>query len=420
MTVLSARSRRAASAAGCLVLAALASGCGKEQPIQAKQDAAPVSVRASKVSAREVRRIVQSVGTLFPFDETIVSAEIEGRVVGLNADLGDSVQKGQVLVRISDEEQRYLVAQTEAQLRMATERVGLKNENDKIEDIREASEVRRAQADLFEAEQRFKRVRSLVDQGIGSQAELDQAQARFRSAQAAYDQSINQARNLLQEIERYRAALDLQKKKLRDTTVYAPFAGKVKERQVTPGQFVRPNSPLFTIVKTDPIRLRLEIPERLAPWIKTGQMAEVTMEAYEDRKFNGKIWRISPTVDQTKRTFVVEALIDNPGGELKPGSYARASLPTNKVERITLAPSRAVAYILGSNKAFVVENGVIEAREVKIGDRFEQDVEIIEGLQEGETVAVSQLNRLDSGTKVSVAGDRPPAERPAAAAAAGE
>ncbi|HYO81336.1 MAG TPA: efflux RND transporter periplasmic adaptor subunit, partial [Bryobacteraceae bacterium] len=358
--------------------------CTKTQPVQARQEPATVSVRVAPVSGREVRRIVQSVGTLFPFDETVVSAEIEGRVLEVKADLGDHVPKGAVLVRISDEEQRYLLAQTEAQLRMAMERVGLRSEDERITDVRSSTEVRRAQADLFDTEQHYNRMRKLVDQGIGSRSELDAAQARFNASRAAYDQSINQARNLLQEIERSKAALQLQRKKLRDTTVYAPFAGSVKERQVTPGTYVRANSPLFTIVKTDPIRLRLEIPERFAPWIRNGQIADVQVEAFEDRTFTGKVWRISPTVDQTKRTFVVEALVDNPGANLKPGSYARASLPTNKVDRVRLAPARAVAYVFGSNKAYVVRNNVVEARDVKLGDRFENDVEIIEGLQEAE------------------------------------
>jgi RND family efflux transporter MFP subunit len=385
------------------------SGCSKEAPIQAKQDAGPIQVRVAPVTARDIRRVVQSIGTLFPYDETIVSAEIEGRVTELTADLGDSVAKGQPLVRISDEEQRYMVAQNEAQLRMALERVGLKNEDERIKDIREASEVRRAQADLFDAEQRYKRARSLVDQGIGAQADLDEAQARLNAMQAAYDQAVNQARNLVQEIQRVKAALDLQKKKLRDTTVYSPFAGKVKERQVTPGQVVRVNTPLYTIVKTDPIRLRLEVPERLAPWIKNGQVVEISLEAYENRKFQGKVWRISPTVDQTKRTFIVEALISNPGGDLKPGSYARATLPTNKTEHIKLIPNRAIAYVFGSNKAYVVNNGVIEVRDLKLGDRFDEDVEIVEGLEQGEQVAITQLNRLDTGTKVSIASGPAPA-----------
>jgi RND family efflux transporter MFP subunit len=244
----------------------------------------------------------------------------------------------------------------------------------------------------------------LVDQGIGSQSDLDQAQARFKAAQADYDQSVNTIRNLIREVDRVRASLELQRKKLRDTTVVAPFAGVVKERQVSPGQFVRVNTPLFTIVKVDPIRLRLEIPERMAPWIRNGQVAEVNLEAFLDKTFRGRIWRISPTVDQTKRTFVVEALIDNPRGELKPGSYARAKLPTNKVDEIKLIPARAVSYVFGSNKAYVVKDDqVIEARDVKLGDRFENQVEILAGLEQGESVATTQLQRLDSGVRVQIA-----------------
>jgi RND family efflux transporter MFP subunit len=385
------------------VAVCLCVSCQKQAPVQAKQEkSGPVAVTVATVQQRQIQRIVDSVGTLFPYDETIVSAEVDGRADKVNFDLGDTVKQGDVLVNLSDEEQRYLLAQNEAQLRSALERLGLKSEKDRIEDIKQTPDMRVAQAELFDAEQRYRRVRELADQGIGSRQDLDQAQARYQSVQAALDATANQTRNLIQEVERYRAVVDLQRKKLRDTTVRAPFYGQVKERLVTPGQFVRTNTPLFTLVKVDPIRLRLEVPERMAPWIKTGQLTEVEIEAFADKKFSGKIWRISPTVDQTKRTFIVEALIANPGGQLKPGSYARARVPTEKVDRVLMVPTRAVNYILGSNKSFVIKEGSIDAREVKLGDRFEQQVEIIEGLEQGEQVATSQLNRLDTGVQVTV------------------
>jgi RND family efflux transporter MFP subunit len=387
------------------LLAVGLAGCGRQQAVQSRRDSGPIEIRTAPVVMRQMQRVVEAVGTLFPIDEVIVSAEIEGRVDEVPADLGDSLQQGQVLVRISEEEQRYLVAQTEAQLRQALERLGLKSENEKVRDIRETPDVRRAQADLFDAQQRFKRVRELVDQGIGSAQDLDGAEARFKALQAAYDSSLYQTRNLIQEVERFRAVLDLQRKKLRDATVRAPFAGFVKERHVTAGQYVQPNTPLFALVKTDPIRLRAEIPERMAPWVKVGQTADVWVEAYQERKFQGRIWRISPTVDQSKRTFVVEALIQNPAGELKPGSFARARVQTSHVEQISLVPVRAVNYVLGSNKVYVVRNQRIDAREVKLGDRFDQDVEILEGVREGEQVATTQLARLDTGSQVRVAGN---------------
>ncbi|HSB16125.1 MAG TPA: efflux RND transporter periplasmic adaptor subunit [Bryobacteraceae bacterium] len=383
------------------VLAVFA-GC-RPKPAETKKQTGPVEVHAAPVVHREARRVVDSVGTLFPFDEAIISAEIEGPVEKVNVDLGDRVAQGQVMVQISDEEQRYLVAQMEAQLRQSLERLGLKEENEKVKDIRLTPEVRRAQADLTDADQRLRRVRSLVQQGIGSQQDLDEAQARFQSLQAAYDAMLNQTRNLVRDVERTRAVLDLQRKKLRDTQVRAAFAANVKERQVTVGQYVRPNTPLLTLVKIDPIRLRAEVPERMAPWIKVGQVAEVSVEAFENRKFRGKIWRISPTVDQSKRTFLVEALIDNRSEELKPGSYARVRVETDKVEKIRLIPVSAINYVFGLNKAYVVSGGVVEARDVKLGDRYGQEVEITEGLEDGEMVATSQVARLDTGVKVRLA-----------------
>jgi RND family efflux transporter MFP subunit len=377
-------------------------GCGREEKVQAKQDSGPVDVRVATVSKRQMQRVVESVGTLFPYDEVIISAEVDGPVQDVKADLGDAVKEGQILAQISDEEQRYLVAQNEAQLRQSLERLGLKNEKEKVADIRETPEVRRAQADLFDAEQRYKRVRELVDQKIGSQQDLDAADARFKVAKADYDATLNQTRNLIQEVERFKAVLDLQRKKLRDTVVRAPYDAYVKERQVTAGQYVRANTPLFTLVKTNPIRLRVEIPERMAPWVKEGQVADVSVEAFPGRSFHGKIWRISPTVDQSKRTFITEALIQNPSGELKPGSYAKAVVKTSKFEEIRLVPFRSVTYILGSYKAFVVNGDTVESRDVKLGDRFGQDVEVDEGLNDGETVAVTQVARLDTGSKVRV------------------
>lgn len=385
--------------------------CQKEQKAAvAKKESGPLKVRSAEARERVIKRNVESVGTLFAFDETIISAEIDGKVEEVKADLGDNVSKGQILVKISDEEQRYILAQNEAQLRSSLERLGLTRDTDRVQDVRQTPDVRRVQADLEDAEQRFKRTRELRDQGIGAQADLDQAQARLNSAKATYDATINQTRNLIQEVERFKAVVDLQRKKLRDTNVYAPFAASVKERQVTVGQFVRANTPLFTLVKTDPLRLRIDVPERFAPFIKAGLIAAIEVEAFEGQKFSGKIWRVSPTVDQTKRTFVAEALLDNPGSRLKPGSYARARIPTDKSETAVLLPTRAVQYVLGSNKVYVIKEGTIDAREVKLGERFENEVEILEGVQAGETVAMTNLPRLDTGSKVAIDNSAPPAK----------
>ena len=386
-----------------LALSFVLSGCLKKEEAVVKANADIVTVAVATVSAHDVARVVETIGTLFPYDETVVSAEIDGRVDEVKADLGDAVRQGEVLVHISDEEQRYLVAQNEAQLRQSMERLGLKTESEKLKDVKDAPDTRKAEAELFDAQTRFERMKRLSDQGIGAPADLDQAQARLRASQAAYDSTIYATRNLVQEVERFKAVLELQRKKLRDTSVRAQFNGAVKERTVNVGQYVRVNTPLFTLVKIDPLRLKLEVPERMAPWVRNGQLVEVSLEAFEGRTFQGKIWRISPTVDQSKRTFVVEALVENSAGKLKPGSYARARVPTQKIERTMLVPAKAVNYVFGSNKVFVVKNGVVEAKDVKTGDRVDANIEIVEGgIAEGQQVAVSQLPRLDTGVRVKV------------------
>ncbi len=395
-----------------IAIALLLSACHKPPPVKSSQDTGPVQVQVASVTTRQLQRVVESVGTLFPFDEVIVSAEIEGRVDKVNFDLGDSVVPGDVLVGIDDQEQRYILLQNEAQMRQSLERLGLKGENEKVRDIEETPEVRRARADLTEAQKRYERARVLVEQRIGAQVDLDAASSRLQAMQAGLDITRHQTRNLTQEVERFKAVVELQRKKLRDTTVRAPFAGQVKERQVTVGQYVRPNTPLFTLVKINPVRLRLEVPERLAPWTNVGQTAEVSVEAFENRHFIGRVSRIAPMVDQSKRTFIVEALIDNPKGELKPGSYARAKLATRRMDQVRLVPVRAVNYVLGTNKAYVVrDNGIIEAREIKVGERYDQELEVIEGLAQGEIVATTELNKLDTGVAVkAVAGKAQKAE----------
>ena len=259
----------------CMAALTATVGCGPRFADKPPAPSGPVEVRIAPVAGRQVKRVVDSVGTLFPFDEAVISAEVDGPVQKVSVDLGDRVTQGQLMVQISDEEQRYILAQTEAQLWQALERLGLKDENAKVEDIRKTPEVRRAQADLIDSEQRFRRVRDLAQQGVGSQQALEEAEARNQAMQAAYDVSLNQTGNLIREVQRARAMLELQRKKLRDTSILAPFTASVKERQVTVGQFVRANTPLLTLVQIDPIRLRAEVPERMAPWVKVGQVAEV-------------------------------------------------------------------------------------------------------------------------------------------------
>jgi membrane fusion protein (multidrug efflux system) len=182
---------------------------------------------------------------------------------------------------------------------------------------------------------------------------------------------------------------DLANKKLRDTNILAPFSGYVKERNVTIGQYLKVQTPVMAIVNVDPMRVRLKIPEKMAAWVPVGQLVTLSVEAYPSQTFSGKVWRINPSVDPQTRTFDTEALIENHQGVLKPGFFVKASIPSTKVDRVLFVPQKALSYAYGIYKIYAVtKEHKLREREVKLGDRVSEGAEVIEGIKEGDRLAL--------------------------------
>jgi len=131
------------------------------------------------------------------------------------------------------------------------------------------------------------------------------------------------------------------------------------------------------------------VPEKMAAWVKTGQEVSVTVEAYPGRTFKGKITRINPSVDQQTRAFEVEALIDNRETLLKPGFFVKATIPSNYVVDAQFVPEEALLYVYGVYKVFVIDGNTVKEREVKIGEHSSDGVEVVEGLTQGERIAIA-------------------------------
>jgi RND family efflux transporter MFP subunit len=348
----------------------------------------PVSARIIPVNQKEIRRNVDSVGSLFPLDEVTVSSEVEGRVEQVLVDIGDHVARAQPLVKVSPVELQYALDQQRAALRQARARLGLAENAPDLKDVREAAEVKKAAADLSEAEQRYRRAKSMMDQGLLPQQDFDGVEARYKSARAAYDLAVQSVENLRGQVAQFRATEALAQKKLADAIIRAPFDGQIKERNVTQGQYLKVQTPVMVVVNTDPLRVRLKVPEKMAGWIRVGQDVNLSVEAYPDRKFAGRITRINPSVEQQTRTFEVEALTPNHDGTLKPGFFVKASIPSNKIEKGLFVPSGALQYIYGLYKLYTVEGNLLKERDVKIGERSGEEVEIVEGLNATDRVAV--------------------------------
>jgi multidrug efflux pump subunit AcrA (membrane-fusion protein) len=364
----------------------------------------PISVRVLPVEQKQIRRNVESVGSLFPLDEVTVSSEVEGRVEQVLVDVGDHVSAGQTIVKVVPTELQLTLDQQRASLQQARARLGLSDNGEDFKDARGAPEVKKAAADLADAEQKYQRAKTLYQQGLVPKQNLDEAESRYNAARATYDLSVQTVENLRAQLAQSKAATSFAQKKVSDSIIRAPFAGQVKERPVTQGQYLKVQTPVMVIVNVDPMRVRLRVPEKMAAWVKTGQEVTVSVEAYPGRTFAGKITRINPSVDQQTRAFEVEALIDNREALLKPGFFVKATIPSSFVVDALFIPQDALLYVYGVYKVFVIEGNTLKEREVKIGERTGDEVEIVEGLTRGERIALATKGQdLKEGVIVEVA-----------------
>ena len=365
-----------------------------QQPSQVEAVAAladsspPIAVEAVEVRLREVRRTVQAVGSFSPAQDVIVSSEVSGHVVDVHVGMGDRVEEGDVLVQIAPTEFQLAAAQQKAALEQVRARLGLNNGETTLADIRDAATVKRAAADLADAEQKFRRAQDMLEQGLLPRQGYEDAEARLKSSQANYDLALQEVRNLLATLQQYIATSQLAEKKLRDTQIRAPFSGYVEGKDVSTGQYVQVQSPVVTIVQTDWVRANFQVPERMAAWVRVGQEVAISVDAYPDRRFTGRITRINPTVNIETRTFTTRARVENPDGILKPGFFVRASIPSDQVERLLTIPQKSLSYAYGVYSVYVLQDNQVQQREVSIGDRLGEDVEIVEGLTEGENIAI--------------------------------
>lgn len=381
----------------------LQAGCSRTQTASARGDAGhPIVVRAYPVQEEVIRRRVQAVGSLYALEESTVSAEVEARVERVLVDVGDSVREGQTLVQLDGTELRYELDRQRAIVRQVRAQLGIGPGDPLPRDPAQVAFVQRAAADLYEAEQRFHRAEQLFRDKLISQQDLDQASARFQGARAAYDLAVQQVEQLKAQLQSSEAAGKLAEKKLADTEIRAPFLGSIKERRVSPGEFLKVQSPVMVIVRTDQLRARLAVPEKWASAVKTGAMIEVQVEAYPGETFQGKLVRINPAVLQDSRTFEVEALLPNPARKLKPGFFIQASLPSDLQEKTLTVPDQSVTYRYGVYKVYVVNGSRVAERQIKPGAQQNSRVEILEGLRAGEQVAVAVQGDLRDGASVRV------------------
>ena len=377
-------------------------GCSRSQTAQARTgDAVAKPVKVEQVRKDSVRRAVDVVGTLAAVDQVTISSEADGKVRRILADLGDRVKAGNVLIELDSEKQQYAFEQQQAALARALAQYGATDPK-QLPEIEKTPEARRANAELVQATQAFERASELFKRTLISQQALDDARATLQSARSRYDSALQGGKDLRASIQASEAAMKLADRQRRDTQIRAPFDGYVEKRLVNLGELVKAQMPVMAVVRLDPLKVIAEIPEKLTPWISDGRPVELRVDAYQNRTFAGTVTRVSPAVNTATRAFPFEARVPNPDAALKPGTFARVHLEIGKVDDVLTLPYAAIQYRYGVNRVFVVAGDKLVVRELALGERLGDRVEVMSGVKQDERVAVTDVDTLTDGLAVTV------------------
>ncbi|MBX7223024.1 MAG: efflux RND transporter periplasmic adaptor subunit [Blastocatellia bacterium] len=363
---------------------------------------AAVDIGTSTAIERLIERNVETVGSLIADEQVTVSSQVKGVVAEITVDLGSPVTAGQVIARISPREYELKLQQAEAALQQARARLGLRTGTDKL-DVDQATEVRQAKASLDDAKLKMDRTRKLLETGDVPQERLDAAEISYRTMEARYQAARDNTINQWGLIEQREAEFQLAKKNLEDSTIKAPISGIVSAKLVSRGEYIADmggKRDLVTIVKSNPLRLQANVSEIGISFVQKGVGVEFTVDAYPGRTFKATVSRVSPTVNAQSRLMLVEATAPNGEGQLKPGMFAKVFVKTSNKIPAVLVPGTAVSSIVGINKVYVVNHNTVEERQVKLGLKDGEMVEITSGLKVGETVAISNLDKLSNGKTV--------------------
>lgn len=385
----------------------LAAGC-KEAPSEAKKGGAAgkrpaVAIRTTTPQRISIQRQVEVSGTLISPDQARVSSEVAGVVRQVQVELGQEVKPGQVLLHLEPRELALALRRAESLLRQTEAELGIDGVQVKEPPPDDqVAAVRLALANRDDARAQLARSERLAREGLLAQSDLDTSQTKFKVNDASYQAALEKVHSLRASLQDRRAAYELAQKKLQDAVIRAPVGGQIFERLVYPGEFIRENTPVVTVVQVHPLKLKTAVQEKNAPLIASGLPVRFQVEPFPGTTFEGKVAYISPAVDQGTRTFVVEALVQNADRRLKPGYFAKGVIFTNRDENVLAIPEDTISTLAGVSTVFVVEQDKIRQQILTLGPRQGKLVEVLEGLKGDEVLAANNLSQLATGVTVEI------------------
>jgi RND family efflux transporter MFP subunit len=300
-------------------------------------------------------------------------------VESVTVQLGDRVTRGQRLAKIEDFDIQEQVKQAEA-----------------AQLVSEAT-IRQRDADLKLAQTNAERSRSLFERQLLPKQTLDDNEARYQSAVAALDLARAQASQSKARLEELRINLG-------NTIIASPVNGYVSKRTVDPGAFVSQNVPVVEVVDISTVRLVANVVEKDLKELQSGNSTRVQVDAFPGETFTGRIARVSPVLDPATRTAPIEIEIVNTAARLKPGMYARVSVTTSTKKQALVVPANAVVDLGGRRGVFTPLNESAVFRALDLGTEQGDLVEVLGGLNDGDTVITTGSSALRDGDRIVIPG----------------
>ena len=365
-------------------LALLVCGCqnsGSEEkvaPPGSKEVDLPM-VKVAKVKRGDISVPVFATGTIFPEYESKIGPKISGTIEIVHVDEGDQVKKGQALAQLDQKDLLIAVRQGQAAVRVAEAQ--LKEAEVKVGNLRKEKE----------------RLANLLKKNVISQQKYD-------DIDTAHSMAVVRVEVIKAQILSYRENLAMAQQKLKDTVIVAPFSGLIVKRFINKGEFVStmPPSPLFLIMNIDRVKTEVGLPEVHLARINIGNPVEVKVDTYPGIMFTGKVSTINPMVDPVSRAFKIKVEIPNKDFRLKSGMFARVKIYPEIHKDALIVPFKSVMNREGNPVVFVLDGNIVRLKPVATGINNEREIEVVDGLREGEDVVIDGHYGMADKTKVKI------------------
>ena len=306
-----------------------------------------------------------------------------------------------MLAEIDKLEFQIQLERSKAALAQALARLGLSPGQENVPPTSTAG-MRQAEAQLEDAKFKYESAAKLVKTGDISQERFTELEKAYRARQAGFESSRDELRTQWASMESLRSDVKLAEKRLNDATMRAPFDGIVSQKHVSAGQYLKDNMPIVTLVKTNPMRLRVDVPETASGVVRVGTRLTFTTDAIPGKEFQAVVRELNPSLDSKSRSLTAEARITATDPRLRPGMFAQVNLVLAREVDVVMVPKQALYSIAGLTKLFVIRDGKALERRVMPGIEQGGWVEVpTDAAKAGDRVAISNLGALVNGSAVT-------------------